>query len=137
MGCRVWRSRHNWTSIWPTNLSGRSTNCCWCKKAKDLDIKVDDDLKRPDRRAPVGKQDYPIRTSFTDLVREQTGMSYEDFVQIQKNTLLTNRVVEEEVWRNIVIPDADIQQYYDAHKADFVRKESRDAARDHGVDRRQ
>jgi len=93
------------------------------QKAKDLDIKVDDDLKRQ----IAGLQSESKITDpdkFHDLVREQTGMSYEDFVQIQKNTLLTNRVVEEEVWRNIVIPDADIQKYYDAHKADFVRKES-------------
>jgi peptidyl-prolyl cis-trans isomerase SurA len=93
------------------------------QKAKELDIKVDDDLKRQiaglQSESKIADPD-----KFHDLVRQETGMAFEDFVQQQKNSLLTNRVVEEEVWRNIVIPDADIQKYYDAHKTDFVRKET-------------
>ena len=93
------------------------------QKAKEMDIKVDDDLKR-EIAALQSESKISDPDKFHDFVREQTGMSFEDFVQVQKNTLLTNRVVEEEVWRNIIIPDADIQKYYDAHKADFVRQES-------------
>jgi parvulin-like peptidyl-prolyl isomerase len=93
------------------------------QKAKEMDIKVDDDLKKwvagLQSESKISDPD-----KFHDFVREQTGMPYEDFVQVRKNSLLTDRVVEEEVWRNIVIPDADIQKYYDAHKADFVRQES-------------
>jgi peptidyl-prolyl cis-trans isomerase SurA len=33
-------------------------------------------------------------------------------------------VIEEEVWRNINIPEAEMRKYYEAHKADFVRTES-------------
>ena len=93
------------------------------QKAKELDIKVEDDLKRQIAQLQ-SESKISDPDKFHDLVREQTGMSYEDFVQAQKNSLLTNRVVEEEVWRNIVIPDADIRKYYEAHKADFVRQES-------------
>jgi len=93
------------------------------QKAKELDIKVDDDLKR-EIAGIQSESKIADPDKFHDFVREQTGMAYEDFVQMRKNLLLTNRVVEEEVWRNIVIPDADIQKYYDAHKADFVRQES-------------
>jgi len=44
-------------------------------------------------------------------------MSYEDFRQKRKESLISERVVNEEVWRNIVIPEAEAQKYYDAHKA--------------------
>lgn len=93
------------------------------QKAKELDIKVDDELKH-DIAALQTESKISDPDKFHDLVREQTGMPYEDFVQQRKNALLTNRVVEEEVWRNIVIPDSEIQKYYDAHKTDFVRQES-------------
>jgi parvulin-like peptidyl-prolyl isomerase len=93
------------------------------QKAKELDIKVDDDLKQEIAR-DQSESKISDPDKFHDFIREQTGMSYEDFVQTRKNLLLTDRVVGEEVWRNIVIPDADIQKYYDAHKADFVRQES-------------
>jgi peptidyl-prolyl cis-trans isomerase SurA len=93
------------------------------QKAKELDIKVDDDLKR-EIAGLQSESKIADPDKFHDFVREQTGMPYEDFVLMKKNALLTDRVVSEEVWRNIVIPDADIQKYYDAHKAEFVRQES-------------
>ena len=93
------------------------------QKAKELDINVEADLTREIAQIQ-SESKIADPDKFHDFVREQTGMSYEDFRQMRKNLLLTDRVVSEEVWRNIIIPDADIQKYYDAHKADFVRKES-------------
>ena len=40
-----------------------------------------------------------------------------------KNQLLTQRVISEEVYRNIIIPKADIEKYYNEHKTEFVREE--------------
>jgi parvulin-like peptidyl-prolyl isomerase len=92
------------------------------QKAKTMDINVDAELNRFIAGVQSeSKQADPDK--FHDWVRQVIGMSYEDFRQRKKNELLTGRVVSEEVWRNIVIPEADMRKYYEAHKADFVRKE--------------
>ena len=61
---------------------------------------------------------------FHDWVREQAGESFEDLKDAFKNQILTQRVIGEEVYRNIIIPKAEMQKYYDEHKTEFVRKES-------------
>jgi peptidyl-prolyl cis-trans isomerase SurA len=93
------------------------------QKAKELDINVDADLNR-EIAGIQSESKIADPDKFHEWVGQQAGIPYEEFRQQRKNALLTERVVSEEVWRNIVIPDADIQKYYDAHKADFVRKES-------------
>jgi parvulin-like peptidyl-prolyl isomerase len=93
------------------------------QKGKDMDIKVDDDLKR----TIAGYQSesrIADPEKFHEYIRNATGMSFEDFQQKQKDTLITQRVVGDQVWRNIVIPEAKLREYYDAHKTDFVRVES-------------
>ena len=40
-----------------------------------------------------------------------------------KNELLAQRVIGQEVGSRIVIPEAELQKYYDEHKTEFVRKE--------------
>ncbi len=62
---------------------------------------------------------------FHDWVREQTGgESFEDLKLQFKNSILTQRVIGEEVYRNVIIPKADLQKYYDEHKAEFIRKDA-------------
>ena len=93
------------------------------QKGKELDIKVDDDLKK-DIAAMQSASKIADPDKFHEYVRSVTGMSFEDFQQKRKDSLITERVVGDQVWRNIVIPDAKLKEYYDAHKSDFVRVES-------------
>ena len=93
------------------------------QKGKELDINVDSDLTR-EIATIQSESKIADRDKFADYVRQQTGMSYEDFRLKEKNKMIVDRVVSEEVWRNIIIPEAQLQKYYDAHKADFIRKES-------------
>jgi parvulin-like peptidyl-prolyl isomerase len=93
------------------------------QKGKELDIKVDDDLKR-DIAAMQSESKIADPDKFHEYVRSVTGMSFEDFQQKRKDSLIVDRVVGDQVWRNIVIPDAQLRKYYDDHKADFVRVES-------------
>ncbi len=93
------------------------------QKGKDLSINVDADVNR--RVAEIQKTSgLADPDKFHDWVREQTGESFEDLKLAFKNQLLTQRVIGEEVYRNVTIPKADMQKYYDEHKAEFVRKES-------------
>jgi peptidyl-prolyl cis-trans isomerase SurA len=92
-------------------------------KAGDLNINVDADVNR--RVAEIQRESgIADPDKFHDWVREQTGESFEDLKDAFKNQIMTQRVIGEEVYRNVIIPKAELQKYYDEHKTEFVRKES-------------
>jgi peptidyl-prolyl cis-trans isomerase SurA len=91
-------------------------------KAKDLNISVDADVTK--RIAEIQTQSkIADPDKFHEWVREQSGMTFEDFKQQLKNQLLTQRVIGQEVQRTISIPEADKRKYYEEHKSEFVREE--------------
>jgi parvulin-like peptidyl-prolyl isomerase len=103
-------------------LRNRIDQLLLVQRAKDLDIKVDPevskymaDLQRTEKIADPDK--------FHEMVRQQSGMSYEDFMQEVKKNMMTRAVIGQEVARNINIPQKDIEAYYNAHKSEFVREE--------------
>jgi peptidyl-prolyl cis-trans isomerase SurA len=51
------------------------------------------------------------------------GMNFEDFKNNIRNTLLTQKVIGNEVGSHININDDEVNKYYEAHKAEFVRPE--------------
>src|SRR5581483_1901444 len=91
-------------------------------KAKDLNISVDADVTK--RIAEIQTQSkIADPDKFHEWVREQSGMTFEDFKQQLKNQLLTQRVIGQEVQRNILIPEAEKKKYYEEHKNEFLRDE--------------
>jgi parvulin-like peptidyl-prolyl isomerase len=91
-------------------------------KAKELNLNVDSEISR--RMAEIQKQlNEPDPDKFQRIVREQTGMSFEDYKNDMRNSMLTERVIRQEVGSQINIPRADVQKYYEEHKAEFVREE--------------
>jgi peptidyl-prolyl cis-trans isomerase SurA len=93
------------------------------QKGKDLNISVDAEVTRRLAEIQV-QQKISDPDKFQAFIRENTGMSYEDFKAQMKNQMLTQRVIGQEVMRNVIVPEADMQKYYEEHKADFVRKDS-------------
>src|SRR5580658_5506561 len=92
------------------------------QKGKELNINVDAELNR--RFAQMQSESkISDPDKFHDFIREQTGETYEDFRLLMKNNLVGQRVISEEVYRNIIIPKADIDKYYNEHKTEFVRQE--------------
>ena len=92
------------------------------QKAKDLNIDVDSDVTK--RMAQI-QQDSGIADpdKFHDYIKEQSGLSFEDFKEQMKKSLLTQRVVRQEVSDKIPIKHEEVQKYYDEHKSEFVREE--------------
>lgn len=92
------------------------------QKAKELNINVDSDVTKYmtnlQRQAGIADTD-----KFHDYVRQGTGMSYEDYLSETRNQFLTREVIGQEVGRHINITDKEVQDYYDSHKADFVKEE--------------
>ena len=106
------------------------------QKAKDLNINVDTEITK--RLAAMQVQSkITDADKFHDFIREQTGMSFEDFKQQVKNQLLTQRVISEEIGSRIAIPEAEKRKYYDEHKTDFVRDEEVFTAEDPDLHRRE
>jgi parvulin-like peptidyl-prolyl isomerase len=91
-------------------------------KAKELDIKVDQDLSKQMAQLQL-KSGITDPDKFQEFVREQSGMSFEDYKQQMKDGLLTSEVVRREVGGRIAISKADAQTYYQEHKDQFVRQE--------------
>lgn len=92
------------------------------QKGKELNLNVDAELSR--YLADLQLQSKITDTDkFHDYVREQTGMSFEDFKAETRNSMLTQRVVGQEVSSKINVPKSELQKYYEEHKRDFMREE--------------
>jgi peptidyl-prolyl cis-trans isomerase SurA len=92
------------------------------QKAKDLNINVDSEVTK--QMAAI-QSDSKIADpeKFQQFIKEQSGMSYEDFRQEMKNRALTQRVIREEVTEKMAVKHEDLEKYYDEHKTQFVREE--------------
>ena len=92
------------------------------QKAKEMDVKVDTELNKfiadLQRRYKIGDPE-----KFQAFIREQAGMSYEDFRGDQKNRLLRERILGEEVARKIQFKREELEAYYNAHQDEFQREE--------------
>lgn len=92
------------------------------QKGKDLNINVDPEVTR--RIAQIQLQSKISDTDkFHDYIREQTGMTFEDFRDQMKKQALTQRVISDEISSRISVPEADLKKYYDEHQSEFVREE--------------
>jgi peptidyl-prolyl cis-trans isomerase SurA len=103
-------------------LSDQIDQLLLVQKGKELNVNVDADVNR--RMAEFqsqSKQSDPEK--FQEWIREQTGEPFEDFKLLMKNQLTTQRVISEEVYRNVNIPKSEIEKYYNEHKTEFIRQE--------------
>jgi parvulin-like peptidyl-prolyl isomerase len=92
------------------------------QQAKQVEINVESDVTKRlaeiQRSAKISDQD-----KFHDFVREQSGMSFEDFRQEIRNDLLKQRLLGQEVGSKISVPRAEMEKYYQEHKDQFMRDE--------------
>jgi len=103
-------------------LRNRIDELLLSQRGKELNINVDPEMSKYladlQRRAKISDPE-----KFHDFIREQSGMSYEDFLSETKNQYLTREVIGQEVGRKINFADKEIADYYAAHKSDFMREE--------------
>lgn len=92
------------------------------QKAKELDVKVDTEVTKQlanlQRQAQIADPEQ-----FHAFVKEKRGISFEDYKNELKDSLLVQKVIRQEVQSNIKIKREDEQQYYEKHKADYQRQE--------------
>jgi len=103
-------------------LRDRIDQLILAQKAKDLNINVDTDVSK--QLASIQSDSkIPDPEKFQAYIKEQSGMSYEDFKQEMKTRALTQHVIREEVTEKMSVKHEDIEKYYNEHKTEFVREE--------------
>ncbi|MFZ3201832.1 MAG: peptidylprolyl isomerase [Candidatus Acidiferrales bacterium] len=90
-------------------------------RGKDMDINVETDLIK--QLDDVRKRNNLATIEDLEKAVEGEGISWEDYKQKMRDTLLTQAVIRQEVSGHMEIGSDEIKQYYDAHKQDFVRPE--------------
>jgi peptidyl-prolyl cis-trans isomerase SurA len=103
-------------------LRSRIDTLLLVQKGKELSINVDAEVNR-NIAALQSKNRIADPDQFHDWLSDQFGISFEDFKQRMKDSLIEQRVIGEEVYRNVVIPKAEIEKYYNEHKTEFIRQE--------------
>jgi peptidyl-prolyl cis-trans isomerase SurA len=103
-------------------LRNRIDQLLLVQRGKELDLNVDSDVSKYladlQRQEKIADPD-----KFHDFIRQQLGMSFEDFKQEVKNNMMTRQVIGREVASRINIPESEIEAYYNSHKNEFVRDE--------------
>ena len=90
-------------------------------KGKELGITGETEtVKRLDE---IRKQNHLDSLDDLQKAAESQGVSYEDFKQHIKDGIISSSVIRDEVGRHLNLSQADVQKYYDAHKADFDQPE--------------
>lgn len=91
------------------------------QKGQDIGVNVDADVvkKLDDLRKQMNAK------SMEDLEKAATeqGVSFEDFKQNMKNSMITQQVIGKEVSSKIQVTKQEVQAYYDSHKAEMDQPE--------------
>lgn len=103
-------------------LRDRIDHLLLVQRANELNINVDQEVNKYLSRLML---DFKIadQDKLADFVRQQTGMSFEDFKDEIKKNLLTQRVLSQEVASRIAISREEARRYYEEHKDEFIRDE--------------
>jgi peptidyl-prolyl cis-trans isomerase SurA len=90
-------------------------------KGKDLGVSADTDLvKQLDQMRKDMKLDS---MEALEKEAEKQGVSWEDFKQTQKNRIITQKVIGQEVGGHLALTTEEVQKFYDEHKAEMEHPE--------------
>jgi peptidyl-prolyl cis-trans isomerase SurA len=91
------------------------------QKAEELGISADTDvIKRLDE---LRKQMHADSMEDLEKAAQAQGVSFEEFKQNLKNSILTQRVIQQEVGGHINVTQQEIQDFYNQHKDEMQRPE--------------
>ncbi|MFZ0640538.1 MAG: peptidylprolyl isomerase [Candidatus Acidiferrales bacterium] len=94
------------------------------QRGKDLDINVDTDVIK---RLDAVRQQYNLPSmDALEKAVEDSGANWEDYKQRLKDSILQQKVIQQEVGPTIKISNDEIRKYYEAHQSEFVKPEEVD-----------
>jgi len=91
------------------------------QKAEELGISADTDVVK--RLDELRKQMHAESMEDLEKAAQAQGVSFEEFKQNLKNSIVTQRVIQQEVGAHISVTQQEIQAFYDQHKAELQRPE--------------
>ncbi len=91
------------------------------QKGEELTISADTDLVK--RLDELRKQIHATSMEELEKAAQAQGVSWEEFKQNLKNSIITQKVIGQEVGGHINVAQQDIQQFYDQHKSEMERPE--------------
>jgi peptidyl-prolyl cis-trans isomerase SurA len=91
-------------------------------KGKELGITGETEMIK--QLDAIRKQNNLDSMEALEAAAKQQGVSFEDFKQHIRDRVITQQVIGQEVYRKVNLTQADIQKYYEAHKAEYDRPES-------------
>ncbi len=86
-------------------------------KGKELGITGETEVVK--RLDEIRKQNHLDSMDDLQKAAESQGVSFEDFKQHIRDGIISSSVIRDEVGRHLNLSQADVQKYYDTHKADF------------------
>jgi len=92
------------------------------QRGKDLSVNVEPQVLR--QRDEIMRQ-YKVATieEFENWVLDRTGQSMEDLMAQMRDSMLAQAVLGQEVQSKIVVPRADVEQYFQEHADEFIRSD--------------
>jgi parvulin-like peptidyl-prolyl isomerase len=103
-------------------LRDRIDNLLLVNRGKELNINVDGEVTK--YVADLMRQTKEVDPEkFAAMVREQTGMSFEDWKSETRNQLITQRVVRQEATKTMSVKKEEAMKFYEENKAAFMREE--------------
>jgi peptidyl-prolyl cis-trans isomerase SurA len=91
------------------------------QKGEELGISADTDVVK--RLDEMRKQMHADSMEDLEKAAQAQGVSWEEFKQNLKNSIITQRVISQEVGGHITVSQQEVQQFYDQHKAEMERPE--------------
>src|SRR6516165_1754984 len=91
------------------------------QKGEEMSISADTEVVK--RLDEIRKQMHADSMEDVEKAAQAQGVSFEEFKQNLKNSIITQRVIGEEVGGHITVTQQDIQQFYDEHRTQMERPE--------------
>jgi len=91
-------------------------------KGKELGITGETEMIK--QLDAIRKQNNLDSMEALEAAAKSQGVSFEDFKQHIRDRIITQQVIGQEVYRKVNLTQADLQRYYDAHKAEYGKPES-------------
>src|SRR5664280_1332418 len=91
------------------------------QKGEELAISADTEVVK--RLDELRKQMHAESMEDLEKAAQAQGVSWEEFKQNMKNSIISQRVISQEVGGHITVSQQEIQQFYDQHKSEMERPE--------------
>ncbi|MDR3749006.1 MAG: peptidylprolyl isomerase [Acidobacteriota bacterium] len=91
------------------------------QKGQELGVNVDTEVVK--RLDELRKQMHADSMEDLEKAAQAQGISFEDFKQNMKNSLITQKVIGQEVGGHISVSRQEVQQFYEHHQAEMERPE--------------